>query len=270
METHAIWSALAAFTNLRELSLHNPLVRFIPEEALQHMSRLDSVKLSASQEVPRIAARIGAAVTTLDTLYESEFSLDEISALMKFLCLRELKCRITSQNEVALLETVQRLPELVKLGVSWESDDCNDRSGRLNDQKVSPGLLLRTVQVATKLHTMSLYGLRIPSSELEEVLKCMGRRLQRFAFSSGLRGDAPLRRLCFVLMAVAKYNPELKALYMRCGMRYRSCTGDELTHAQKQDQELGPLARTLLERLEQSLPLLRHHMRDLISLLSDT
>lgn len=189
------------------MTLHGSgITAYIPEFSVEKLSSLESVKLQWCSDAQELALRIGTSVTEYMTDRHYAFSAEQLQAFVGCPGLRKLALRLEVGADVVLPETVKELPDLKVLHLLWQPGYFRPPT---EYDKASPGMLLRSVEVAPKLEDLHVIGICIELTELTAVLEALGPRLRRFSTTVVGQSQSPLKFVTELCRTAAKYNTGL-------------------------------------------------------------
>lgn len=171
---HKIWNVLPSLSTLHEMTVYWYLVSVaIPKESLRFLSKLDSVRIFGERIRPHsLSSQIGSPVSEIYyySPLSSEQTAEQVADFRNYSRLKVLSLRLMEGAESALPELVKKLPDLTKLVLQWRGSARTAREPFAESGVIystaAQGVLLRTVQSASKLSELHLYRIRIPLNEV--------------------------------------------------------------------------------------------------------
>lgn len=198
----------------------------IPDDSVNFLSTLDSVKLHFIEHALLLAPRIGAALTEFNMGLGTPGALlsgARLATLAQFPRLQVIVCEVEEDAEVVLPSLIQMLPALRQLDFLWHH--TKPRQRRRQQSKyyegtkylyatAAPGILLRAVERGQNLSELRLACIRIVVTELMGILISVGPRLRCFSTSLADQDENPFDRLDALMYAAATFNLELRGFYL--------------------------------------------------------
>lgn len=258
-----VWKLIPLFPTLREVTVETDA----PEDVLPSLKKLESVHVTsrllwavdkpdaASVNAFRMAMNLGSVVTHLTT--QEVLSAGQVSQLVECPNLTHLEIRIQEGEDQTMAKCVASLPSLRSLKLRWLLRTPASIMSRELPSEFSastPGVVSDIAKNASNLTELELVDVKIELDELDEMLRCFGRRLTHFGISIIGQHETPCSRLLGFMRCVTKHstglhswNVDISSLPTAYPL---SAWGDgSLRHHKR------PL-RAALDRLKRSVPLL--------------
>lgn len=199
------------------------LVRRPTAVVVDRLMAVETVRLKAFHGTFELALMFGLRVTWL--VGTDALTIEQLRMLK--VCQRLTVVRILLQDgaEEALEEVVREWPCLRGLNVS-----CVERGRAISGlfgrfYKVREGVLSRAVACAQTLRELHITNMRVATTEVVCMLKCVGENLTSFGVSLLGQSDGCAKRLCVLMHTMWKCNPELRECFVSdpCPERFRRC-----------------------------------------------
>lgn len=243
-----IWRMFPAATCLRELTFHEDM----PDEHLQRVQRLDTVKIRSGPNAFEIAVRIGRPVKELCIEAPLTLSADQIRNLRPLLELTTLRLDICSGAEDALQDLTRALRDLRRLDLGWGKPSiCKhgvDRDHNPCYAQPRPSAVSKAIQ-ETRLTELTLRKVCLPQDELGDILRHLGDDLEVFRICVADQDESQKDRLEALLYLTAQYNTSLRRLEAHTDVWERDAS---LSRSQVRAQ--GSRLRRAVRMLQQRAP----------------
>lgn len=208
-----LWKALPLMPNLRETEISEEP----PSSALEKLKHFDAVHVLSSY---RTAIAIGIPVKVL-RLRSEVLSGADVAALRNLWNLEELLLLLGKGAERKLHEATESMPNLQVLQLRWTKEDMrrylDDSEDDFGDILVADsweceakrGSILKAIRTLPKLKELELKHVKVSMTELKEVMKVLGVRLNAFSFPVTKQKEAAEVRLGEILRTAVRHNPFL-------------------------------------------------------------
>lgn len=239
------WSIFPGLTSLREVGFRSPTAEVV--EMLRDIESVKLFDLIDGHEAYQDAMKVGPAVTELRSY--GRLHEEEIVELERCPRLSVLHCTIAEGSENSLIDVAPSLPLLQELQLHWHTPWEIDMDDDLPSYEIAPGALPHLVKALPSLIELRLSHIKVPLSEVLEIQKAFGRRLQVLEVHITSGKEEPLQCLEQVLYTASESNPSLRGLWiLGAGLseNYEGSDSEYGEHARK--------ALVALQRLQRKAP----------------
>lgn len=226
------WRIFPGLRSLREVKFRSPTMEIV--ERLRDIESVQLFDLIDGHEAYQDALKVGPAVTELRSY--GRLHEDELVKLQRCPRLSLLHCTIAEGSESSLIDVAPSLPLLQELQLHWHTPWEIDMDDDLPCYDIESGALTHLVKALPNLTELRLSHIKVPLSEVLEVQKAFGRRLQAFEVHVTSEEEEPLQCLEQVLYMASEYNPNLRSLWiLGAGLseNYEGCDSEYGEHARK-------------------------------------
>eukprot|EP00177_Eucheuma_denticulatum_P004688 GFKZ01008515.1.p1 GENE.GFKZ01008515.1~~GFKZ01008515.1.p1 ORF type:complete len:947 (+),score=141.12 GFKZ01008515.1:62-2902(+) len=213
---------VTALPNLHEITLRCS----VPENVIQALGKLDSVKLIEVADGVKTAVKIGSSVTTLMCAAGQPFMHgDDISRLTACPNLKELALSIEPSAEFELPLVVRNL-EVLHLSWRWEKVRSSPQSFKAKYYTPPTDIIWEILQSAPNVVELVLHGAPLSANQVERILSTLGPQLRRFGLTVDSERESTHLLLLSLMDGLRLNCAGLKQLDLKFNNNFRCLSGE--------------------------------------------